>query len=503
MHSTSAATHPHPWRVFAATSMGVVAVFVSMSGLTVALPTLTRELSASPAQSTWILLGYMLVTTALILVFGRMADIIGRRPLYLAGLVVFTAATGLCVLVPSAEWMIVVRLLQGVGAAAVITNNTALLTDTFPPDQLGRALGANATVAATAQVIGPVVGGLATAAIGWRGLFIVVLGCAIVATAASLWTIPATPHQVGRRERFDLTGAVLSTVLLTMVVLVLTPGVGIGSTWGWYYLGVALCTAVAFVAVQIRRAEPLIDLTLFGDRAISLIFTAALLIAVATYAVALVISLFAQAVDGTSPSIAGILVTPLAIGTVISATVAGALVSRVSPRVTTSVGMVLVTIGLLVVTLLLSPSGLPLAATLSALFVIGAGIGLFMTPSTSALMLTVSAERRGIANGMRSTLQNVGNLLSTAIVLAIVPVGLGVHARQAAYSGSPSALTTAELTRFVDNLQLACVVLTATAALGVLACLALPRSPIGSARSAIDIQTGNATETMSTIRESA
>ncbi|WP_372632276.1 MFS transporter [Gordonia jinghuaiqii] len=95
--------HPHPWRVFAATSVGVIAVFVAMSGLTVALPTLSRELDATPAQSTWILLGYMVVTTALILVFGRLADIIGRRPLYLSGLTVFTLATALCVVSPTPD----------------------------------------------------------------------------------------------------------------------------------------------------------------------------------------------------------------------------------------------------------------------------------------------------------------------------------------------------------------------------------------------------------------
>ncbi|OOL26955.1 multidrug transporter, partial [Rhodococcus rhodochrous] len=158
MDSVAARHHPHPWRVFAATSVGVVAVFLSISGLTVALPTVTRELGASGAQSTWILLGYMLVTTALILVFGRLADIVGRRPLYLAGLAVFTVATGLCMLAPTAGWLIAARVLQGVGAAAVVTNNTALLTDTFPPHSLGRALGWNATVAAVAQVVGPVVG---------------------------------------------------------------------------------------------------------------------------------------------------------------------------------------------------------------------------------------------------------------------------------------------------------------------------------------------------------
>lgn len=466
--------HAHPWRVFAATSIGVIAVFVAMSGLTVALPTLSRELDATPTQTTWILLGYMVVTTALILVFGRLADIVGRRPLYLSGLIVFTLASALCIVSPSAEFLMVARILQGVGAAAVVTNNTALLTDTFPPHLLSRALGWNATVAALGQIIGPVVGGAATALIGWRGLFVAVLGIALIATVSSLLVIPRSVGRIRSREPFDLAGALLATTLLTVVVLALSPGPGSAAWLPWSYAAVGVIVAVVLVVVQRRRAHPLIDLTLFADRGISLVLLAGLLTATATYAVALIISLYVQAVDGTSPFVAGLLVTPVAAGTVIAASAAGWLVTRIAPRTLAASGMVLNTAGVLGVALVLSADG-SLPVTALFLFLIGTGIGLFMTPSTSVLMLTVPAQRRGIANGMRSTLQNVGNLLSTAIVVAIVPIGLGAAAQQAAYGGSPAAFDAAELNRFVDNLQLAGVVLGALSAVGIVVCLCFPR----------------------------
>ncbi|MEE4023725.1 MFS transporter [Gordonia sp. PKS22-38] len=478
MSTEAAPQHPHPWRVFAATSTGVVAVFVSMSGLTVALPTLTRELGASAAQATWILLGYMVVTTALILVFGRLSDIVGRRPLYLCGLVVFTAATALCVFSPTAGWLIAARVLQGIGAAAVVTNNTSLLTDTFAPRQLGRALGSNATVAAVAQVIGPVVGGAATAVFGWRGMFLAVLPIAATATVASLAVIPRMGPPASHREPFDLAGAILSCVLLTLIVLALTPGL---TETPWAFWTAAAVTAAAFIVVQVRRRHPLVDLSLFRSRGIGLVLLAALLIAVATYAVPLLISMFAQAVDGSSPFVAGLLVTPMALGTVIAAYAAGHLVNRFSPRALSSCGMGLTAVGLLATTIALSAGGGTAVVTV-ALSVIGCGVGLFMTPSTSALMLSVESDRRGIANGLRSTLQNVGNLLSTAIVLAVLTVGLDAAARQAAYAGTPGALTTSGIDLFVDNVTIAGLVLTGLAAVGVAVCLGFPRRTADSPR---------------------
>lgn len=467
--------HPHPWRVFSATSIGVVAVFLSLSGLTVALPTVTRELDASGAQSMWILLGYMLVTTALILVFGRLADIIGRRPLYLAGLITFAAATGLCMLAPSAGWLVAARVVQGVGAAAIVTNNTALLTDTFPPHLLGRALGWNATVAAVAQVVGPLVGGAATAVLGWRGLFAVVLPVALLAIVASIRVIPPGPSRAVAREPFDLAGAVLSTALLAAVVLALTPGVGSAPWLPWVCGGASVVLAVVFVAVQIRRAHPLVDLSLFRNRGIALVLVAVLVNAVATYAVTLLVSLYGQAVEGISAVTAGALVMPVAIGTVVAAAAAGSLVVRFSPRTLTAIGMALNAAGLLGVALLLDPDGGSLGATAPLLFVLGCGNGLFMTPSTSALMLTAPADRRGIANGLRSTLQNVGYLLSTALALVFATAGLSAAARQAAYGGTLGELGGGEVARFADNVRAVGIALAVVALIGVVVCLAFPR----------------------------
>jgi MFS family permease len=278
---------------------------------------------------------------------------------------------------------------------------------------------------------------------------------------------------------------VLSTVLLTVIVLALTPGLTALSWLPWFCSGLAIATAIVFVVVQMRRTHPLIDIELFRTRGIALVLVACMLTGAATYAVPLIISLFEQAIDGTSPFVAGLLVTPVAVGTIVAAVIAGALVTRITPRTLTAIGMILNTIGLLGMTLTLSVDGAPLAVTSAFLFVVGCGIGMFMTPSTSALMLTVPTQRRGIANGMRSTMQNVGNLLSTALVLAIVPTGIG------------AAASRDELTGYVDHLRAAGLTLTALAVVGIVVCLAFPR------RRVLASSRGSNTETDTTIKESA
>ncbi|MEV0221791.1 MFS transporter [Streptomyces sp. NPDC050704] len=468
-----------PWRVFAAMAVGVVAVFLNMSGLTVALPTITRELEASPGQADWILLGYMLVTTSLILVFGRIADIVGRRRLYLAGLVVFTAATALAALSPTAEFLIAARIVQAVGAAAVITNNTALLTDTFPAQTLGRALGWNVTVAAVAQIAGPVVGGAATELLGPRGLFVVCVPIGLIALVASALVVPRTRRSGGVREPFDLPGAALSVAVLTALVLAMTPGAtATDAAWlPWVCGCAALALFAVFVVVQERRPHPLVDMALLRTPAISLVFAAVLANAVSTYAVVLLASLHEQAVGGATPLEAGVLVTPVAVGTLITSAAAGSLFGRCTPRALTTVGMAVTACGLLGFTLTLSATvAQPRAVAPFFLFLVGAGTGLFMTPSTSALMLGVPAGRRGVANGLRSTLQNVGYLLSTALALAVTTTGLSAPARQAAYEGTLNVLASGELSRFVANIRLTGFVLTGIAVAGTAICLAFPTS---------------------------
>lgn len=468
----------NPWTVFSATSTGVVAVFLNISGVNVALPTIARELGASAAQSSWILLSYMLVTTALILAIGRLADIVGRRPLYLIGYVVFTLATAACALSPGPELLIAARTVQAVGAAALVTNTTSLLTDSFPPSSLGKGLGLNATVAAVTQAIGPLAGGAATTALGWRGTFLVTLPICVIGLVWSVFVIPRSVKNSGPRERFDGLGAVLSTLALAATLLALSPDVlremGLQGTTSAVVSGVvALVLWVVFVAYQRRRESPLVDLGVLLHRMRGPLYAAVLLNAAAQYAVVVLVSLVLQSTGRFDALAAGLLVSPLAVGTTLGAVVAGNLVGKVPARTLATVGSSVVLSGTILLALVLSPEG-TYWPVLIGLFFVGAGTGLFMTPGTSLLMLTVPASRRGIANGVRSALQNVGFLLSTAVALGIATSSLAGTDRADAYAGTLRAGPEV-VDGFSTGVTIALVVLAVISLLALIACAALPR----------------------------
>ncbi|PRY16975.1 MFS transporter [Kineococcus rhizosphaerae] len=465
----------NPWTVFSATSTGVVAVFLNTSGVNVALPTIARELGASAAQSSWVLLSYMLVTTALILAIGRLADIVGRRPLYLGGYVLFTLATAACALAPGPELLIAARTVQAVGAAALVTNTTALLTDTFPPGSLGRGLGLNATVAAVTQALGPLAGGAATSWWGWRGTFLVTLPICVAGLVWSLLVIPRGPAATGPRERFDGTGAVLSTAALAATLLALSPDVLTAMGFpraGPVLGGAALLLWAVFVAWLRRSRSPLVDLGVLLHRLRAPLYAAVLLNAAAQYAVVVLASLVLQSTGRVGALAAGLLVSPLAVGTTAGAVVAAQLVGRFPARTLVTVGSSAVLAGTVLLAVVLTPDGTywPVFAGLLA---VGFGTGLFMTPGTSLLMLTVPADRRGVANGVRSALQNVGFLLSTAVGLGLATRELTGADRADAYAGALRAAPQV-LGAFSGGVRTAMVVLSLLALGALLACLALP-----------------------------
>jgi EmrB/QacA subfamily drug resistance transporter len=400
-------TPPRAWQVLVATSISVVLVFINQSGLTIALPSVSRDLDANGVETTWFLLSYMLVTTCLVLVFGRITDIVGRRRLYLLGIVVFVLATLWCGLSTEPWMLLAARVVQGIGAASIVTNTTAILTDSFPSRSLGTALGINATIAA-GQTVGPLIGGAVTELFGWRWIFFGGVPIGIVALIWSYRLIPAIVHG-HRKERLDLLGTLLSILAIGTLVLCLTYGPEVGWTNGTV-IALGLGTVVlwaAFIYVQRRVKHPLLDLTLFRDKFMTLGYLASLLNSTSNFAIVLLVSLYLQGVVGANPLDAGLMVAPSPFATMIAALIAGRLVHRVSTRVLTTLGMTLVASGGLLLFFTIR-SELQYVVVAIALALVGFGVGLFMTPNTTALMARAPRARRGIANALRTTLQNAG-----------------------------------------------------------------------------------------------
>ncbi|MCW2530402.1 MAG: hypothetical protein JWM76_5262 [Pseudonocardiales bacterium] len=478
-YGLSAEDLKYAWRVLSVSAIGAILAGINSSMIDVALPSVNRHFDSSATEASWILLSYLLVTTSLIMVFGRIADMVGRRRLYLLGLGLLTVASLLCGIAPSAGWLIALRAVQAIGAAALACNITALITDAFPPRLLSTALGLNVTIAATAAVSGPLVGGALVSAFGWSSIFWanVPVGAFGLVWA---WLSLRADRPVAEREPFDFVGAVLSTVAISGIVLALSEG----ATQGWTSLpviGAALVFVVgmpSFVILELHRRHPLLDPRLFADRERSLAYLALFLTSLARFALVLLIALYLQAAAGLSAFAAGLHVIYVPIGMAVASPIAGRLAQRYSARILSSLGLALVAGGIFGLCALISPSmsGVALGFCLAA---VGVGSGLFFTPNTSSIMASVEPDRRGIANGVRQSLQNAGYVVSTALALALITKNLGAVDKKAAYAGTLSSLSPHALVGFTDGYRWALFVLGVVSVVGLVASLSRNPSPIG------------------------
>jgi EmrB/QacA subfamily drug resistance transporter len=473
----------YAWRVLSVTGIGVLLSGANTSTLDVALPTVSRHFNATASEASWMLLSYMLVNTGLIVAFGRLADIVGRRRLYLVGLAVFTVAGLACGFATNAVQLDAMRAVQAVGAASIVTNTTALLTDAFPPEILSLGLGLNVTIVSAAQVIGPLLGGLLATTLGWRAVFWFNVPTGAVGLVWAMISLRRTPRSDEPREPFDVVGAVLSFAVLGSLVLVLSEGGALGWTSTPVVAGAVVfaVTAPVFLLVQARRRYPLVDLRMFADRERSMAYLAAFLLSLARFAVVLLVSLYLQAADGVDPFQAGLRVVPVAIGMMFASPVAGALAHRYSARVLSTGGLALTGAGLAGLAAVLRPH-LPYAVMALTLLVIGAGSGLFLTPNTSSIMASIPARRRGIANGIRSMMQNSGYVVSVALSLAIITSPLAASAKKAAYAGTLSSLPGGTLKDFTTGCRTALLVLAAMTIVGMVASLRRDPPPAGRGR---------------------
>ncbi|MGH3096278.1 MAG: DHA2 family efflux MFS transporter permease subunit [Streptosporangiales bacterium] len=465
----------YAWRVLSVTSVGAFLTAINNSTLNVALPVIARHFHATATEASWILLSYMLVNTVLILTFGRLADILGRRKLYLAGLALLTVASLACGLAPSAPVLIALRVVQAVGGACVVTNTTPLLADAFPSRLLSTGLGLNVTIVSAAAVLGPVVGGFFATALGWRWVFWFNVPIGILGLGWAALTLRRMPTRASR-EPFDIVGALLSLVVVGTLVVALSEG----GALGWTTTPVLAAFAVFVLAVplfcwtQWRRSHPLVDLGLFAYRERAMAYLATFMNSAARSAVVLLVSLYVQAAHGSDAFHAGLQVVTVALGMMAASPVAGRLAIRLPARVVSTAGLFLSAASLAALAFLIGPNMSELAIAL-LLAVIGIGSGLFLTPNTSSIMAGVPAGRRGVANGVRSMLQNAARVTSTALVLAIITGALPQHAKAAAYAGELSHLPAPLLGVFTNSYRVAFAVLAVLAAIGMVA--SLLRSP--------------------------
>jgi EmrB/QacA subfamily drug resistance transporter len=468
------ADHEHyKWWALSCTSLGMLLATTNSGTLIIALPDLERELGTSLLALVWVILAYMIASTVLVLTCGRLSDLFGRKRAYVIGFVVFALASLGAGFSADGTQLILWRIFQGVGAAFLFANASALVTDAFPREQLGVAMGTNVMVAAVGLVIGPVLGGVLVA-ISWQWVFWFNVPLAL---AGSLWG-GLILHELAKPDSvrgFDPLGTLTFVAGLTGLVL----GISRGGLSGWddpivlAGLASAVVLLPLFVLIEHRGRAPMLDLSIFENRMFAAATGAAFINGLSRFALMFVFVFYFQGAQGDDPITAGVKLAPLAVGMLISSPLAGAWADRRGSRTLAAGGMVVTALGLAGMTLLQADSAYWLSSLW--LFVVGIGSGMFNSPNTAAMMGTVPPHRRGIAAGARMMLQNTGAILSIAFVFAMIAAAVPRDVLFKIFSGLASSLTAEQLAPFIRNMHLALWVLAAVSLLGAVVSLMRPR----------------------------
>ena len=454
------ADHEHyKWWALSCTSLGMLLVATNSGTLIIALPDLERALGTSLLELVWVILAYMISSTVLVLAAGRLSDLFGRKTAFVGAFAIFAAASLGAGFAADGTQLILWRIVQGIGGAFIFANGPALVTDAFPREQLGLAMGTNTMVAAIGLVVGPVLGG-ALVAISWQWVFWFNVPLAL---AGALWAALVL-RELSSRDTvrgLDLGGTLAFVVGLTGLVY----GISRGGLSGWddsLVIGSLVVAAVLlplFVLIEHRGKAPMLDLSIFRNRLFAFYF---------------------QGAQGDDPITAGIKLAPMAIGMLVSSPLAGIWADRHGSRTLAAMGMLVTALGLAAMTTLQADTAYWEGGLWLAL--VGVGSGMFNSPNTAAMMGTVPTERRGIAAGARTMLQNTGAVISIAFVLAIVTNSIPKEVLFEIVSGLATGLSRVQLDPFIHNMHTALWVLAATSVLGAGVSLLRPREH-GAARS--------------------
>jgi len=408
----------YKWMVLSVTTLGALLAAIDSSIVILALPSIMTDLRANMVTAIWVLIGYILMNTVFLITFGRLADLFGRVRMYNLGFLVFTGGSVLCAFARTGSELVLFRLLQGVGGAMLMANGMALITEVFPPQERGRAMGINAITWALGNIVGPVLGGLILSMASWRYIFLINLP---VGLAGTLWGYLALHEMEKRRlkEKLDVPGAALFSVAVTALLLVLTQSIG----WGWLsppILGLValfLAAGAVFWFWEKGKAQALLDLTLFQNRVFSLSTFAAVLQSLAMFSVLFLMVFFLQGVKGESPIRAALAILPMPVVQSVLGPLGGYVSDLVGAKWPATAGLVLQGLATFVLSHLAPGSGYDLF--LAGIVLMGLGGGLFWSPNTSAVMGSAPRLRLGVASATLATLRQCGMVVSFALALAV------------------------------------------------------------------------------------
>ena len=437
-------TNSARWAI-ASLSLSMLLSSLGTSIANVALPTLAQEYGASFQQAQWIVLAYLLAITTLIVSVGRLGDLIGRRRLLLSGILLFAAASAACAAAPTLWWLIAARAMQGLGAAVMMALTIAFVGETVPKNETGRAMGLLGTMSAVGTALGPTLGGVLIAALGWPAIFLINLPLGLVALLLAYRFLPADrPRGDGKRPRFDHLGTVLLASTLGAYALAMTIGRG---NFGWLNLTLLLAAGIGsalFVRAEMRAPAPLIRLPMFRNRALSAGFGMSVLVTTVMMATLVVGPFYLSGALALDAADTGLAMSAGPIVAALAGVPAGRLVDHFSAHSVTVAGLMMMLGGCLLLPALPLVSGVP--GYVAPLMVMTAGYALFQAANNTSVMTSIGSDDRGVVAGIVSLARNLGLITGASVMGSVFAFGSGADDVAAA---SAAAVATGMRTTFV------------------------------------------------------
>src|SRR6201981_3568240 len=447
----------NPWAVLVVVSLGFFMTLLDLTIVNIAIPNMIERLHASLDDVLWVLNAYALVLAVLVITAGRLGDLIGQRTMFVAGIVVFTAASAACGFAPTAGWLIGFRAVQGLGAAMLMPQTLAIVTMTFPPERRGAAFGIWGAVAGLATIAGPTLGGLLVTAFDWRWIFFVNLPVGVVVLLVTPLIIP--DMRPGRRHRIDVWGVLLASAGL----LAICYGLVEGQKYNWgtitgfisipLVLGVGVALLLVFLLVQklTQDKEPLVPFAVFRDRTYSVVNWVSGVLAIGMMGIFLPLTIYFQSVLGFSALKAGLVMAPASLMSMFSAPVARRSTDKIGGKYILMSGLTLFGVGMGWLALIAHPdSSWP--TFVAPLIVAGIGMGCIFAPIVTVAMRNIDPRVAGAASGVLNTIRQVGLVIGTAAVGALLQNRL-VSAITAEASTRSAALPPQVRGRFISEMD--------------------------------------------------
>ena len=384
-----------------------------ISGVNIALPAIEKEFDLDAVALSWIVTSYLLSSAVFLLPIGKLADIRGQKPVFQAGIVIFTIATVLCGFAQSGMMLILLRVVQGLGASMTITTSAPILVSVFPPVERGKVLGLNVAAVYLGLSMGPFFGGILTQNFGWRSIFLFCVPLGIAAVLLVFFKLKTETNRV--QGKIDHIGALYYSSGLIAIVY---SSSNLNKSFGWPLLSAGILFLVLFVVRCKRSVNPIFDITLFTrNRLFAFSNIAAFINYSATFSLVFLMSLFLQKIKGFTPQQAGIILVAQPLMMTIISPFAGKLSDKIEPRKLATAGMLISAIGLFMLALIGSQT--PVYMIVAVLILMGIGFGIFSSPNMNTIMSSVEKKQLGIASGTSATMRVIGQMVSMMITTLV------------------------------------------------------------------------------------